>query len=54
MMRLLFAAAAIGIVLTLGVTSEPNPTHVATNPMKVNQEQYERIHEPAMYANMKK
>ncbi|MFD0679744.1 MULTISPECIES: hypothetical protein [unclassified Paenibacillus] len=52
--RLLFAAVALGVVLTLGLTSQDNQTVAGTNPMKVNQQQYDRIHEPAMFANVNK
>ncbi|WP_171650463.1 hypothetical protein [Paenibacillus foliorum] len=52
--RLLFATAALGVVLTLGLTSQENQAVVGMNPMKVNQQQYERIHEPAMFVNVNK
>ena|GEM_PF-3846415 len=47
--KLLFVAAALCIVLMLGAQSEETPTALSSNPMKVNQQQYERIHSDQLY-----
>ncbi|WP_179232914.1 hypothetical protein [Paenibacillus rigui] len=52
-LKLLFAAAAFGIILTLGVQSEENQTVVSSNPMKANQQQYERIQAANLYVSGK-
>ncbi|MDF2960365.1 MAG: hypothetical protein K0S39_2100 [Paenibacillus sp.] len=52
--RLLFAAAALAVVLTLGLASQNNQAVTGANPMKANQQQYERIQNPEMVANANK
>lgn len=53
MMKLLFAAVALSVVLTLGAQSEENQTALSSNPMKANQQQYDRIHAANLYVNGK-
>ncbi|MFE5318762.1 hypothetical protein ACFQ88_08640 [Paenibacillus sp. NPDC056579] len=48
--KLLFAALSLCIVLALGMLSEPAPSPVASNPMKSNQQQYDRVHEAPLMA----
>lgn len=48
--RIGFVAAAALVLFILGWFSTVNPDiSLEANPMKVNQEQYERIHEAAYY-----
>ncbi|WP_165971934.1 hypothetical protein [Paenibacillus piri] len=52
--RLLLAAAAFGVVLALGLASRDDGPTADANPMKINRQQYERIHQPALFADVGK
>jgi hypothetical protein len=49
--KLFFAAAAFGLILSLGLASQENSAAISANPMKANHQQYERIQETNMYVN---
>jgi hypothetical protein len=55
---LLFTTVALGFVLSLGLYTENGQqgknSLIGANPLKVNQQQYERIQEPAMFVNSSK
>jgi hypothetical protein len=52
--KLFFAAAALGIILSLSVFASEDHTAVVANPIKANHQQYERIQEPALVVNSSK
>jgi hypothetical protein len=52
--KLLFTAAAAGIVLGLGVFASEDRKAVVANPLKANHQQYERIQEPALVITNRK
>ncbi|WP_282936980.1 hypothetical protein [Paenibacillus sp. RC67] len=54
LLRLLCGAAALSIVLALGMYADEDQP-VASNPMKANQQQYDRIHDSSkFYVNSSK
>ncbi|GAA4835982.1 hypothetical protein GCM10023310_11860 [Paenibacillus vulneris] len=48
LLRILCGAAALSIVLALGMYADEDQP-VAANPMKANQQQYDRIHEASKF-----